>query len=96
MEFNPRDWASLMKRAAASGSGRDDGEGEDSGEDEDEDGDGIVDSEIVEVGNALWKHHVLLYNIFDCFASMDAKNGISSVTCRSGGLQACTPGWGGR
>ena len=29
LEFNPRDWASLMKRAAASGSGRDDGEGED-------------------------------------------------------------------
>ena len=35
--------------------------GEDSGDDEDLDGDGIADSEIVEVGNALWKHHLLLY-----------------------------------
>ena len=58
----------------------DDGDGEDSGDDEDLDGDGIADSEIVEVGNALWKHHLLLYSIFDCFASLDAKNGVSSVT----------------
>jgi hypothetical protein len=58
----------------------DDGDGEESGSDADDDGDGIVDSEIVEVGNMLWKHHSLLYSIFDCFASLDAKTDISSVT----------------
>ena len=56
----------------------DDGDSDDG--EEDADGDGIADTEIVEVGEMLWQHHLLLYFMFDCFASMDAKHGISTVT----------------
>lgn len=38
------------------------------------------DTEIVEVGSALWKHHLLLYRTFDAYASLDTKSGISGIT----------------
>lgn len=43
----------------------DDGESDDG---EDDDGDGVVDDEIVEVGNALYKNRLLLYRAFDVYA----------------------------
>ena len=41
--------------------------------------DPAADSEILEVGNVLWKHHKLLYGVFDSYASSDGKGDISSV-----------------
>ena len=62
----------------------DDGDGDDSGgeagDDGDADGDGFEDSEIVEVGNALWKHHLALYRCFDAYAAFDSKVNISGIT----------------
>ena len=37
------------------------------------------DHEVAEVGKVMWKHHMLIYRIFDSYASADPKRGISSI-----------------
>ena len=48
-----------------------------------ESGGGADDSELIEVGNVLWKHHQLIYRCFDAYASGDSKNNIDSITYNS-------------
>ena len=59
----------------------DDGDGEDSDDDDDEGMEGGGESgEIIEVGNILWRHHRMLYAAFDCYASIDSKGDVTSIT----------------
>ena len=46
----------------------------------DEDGDGVDDDEVVEVALVLWKHHKLIYAMFDVYSSMSSASGAVDVT----------------
>ena len=39
-----------------------------------------ADSELVEVGKVMWKHHQLIYRCFDAYACADIKNNIDTIT----------------
>ena len=39
-----------------------------------------MDSEIVEAGNALWAHRLLVYRLYDSLAVFDPKTGVSTIS----------------
>ena len=39
-----------------------------------------AESELVDVGDTLWRHHALIYRTFDAYAAADTKVDVSSIT----------------